>query len=124
MGDLRGLHHGLQLLGSQPGVRVPLQAVRQQAPPLQVLRRRSLTEVRQALRGAYVERGYEAVRVEFELRDTDDPTRKALVVRILEGQPTRIVGIEYEGTPPPRAARVRRALGFSAGAGQNTEPET
>ncbi|MCA9578389.1 MAG: POTRA domain-containing protein [Polyangiales bacterium] len=63
----------------------------------------------------YQERGYERVHVTFELRDTDEPSRKALVVRIDEGTPTRITHIVFEGQAPPPEAHVRRALGIGPG---------
>ena len=63
----------------------------------------------------YRERGYERVSAGFELRDTDDPSRKALVVRIYEGTPTRIARIVFEGEQPPEEAGIARALGLDEG---------
>lgn len=74
-----------------------------------------LAGLRARLARVYQERGYERVRAEFELRDTDEPSRKALVVRIAEGSPTLIARIVFEGEQPPREARVLRALGLDAG---------
>ena len=74
-----------------------------------------LAGLRARLARIYQERGYERVRAEFELRDTDDPSRKALVVRLEEGSPTRIARIVFEGEQPPREAHVERAMGIDAG---------
>lgn len=76
---------------------------------------RGLATLEQRLARVYLERGYERVRVTFELRDTDEPSRKALVVRIDEGAPTRIARIVFEGDQPPPEARALRALGLTRG---------
>jgi outer membrane protein assembly complex protein YaeT len=66
-------------------------------------------------REAYRERGYERVRIETIVRDTDDPTKKVLIVRIAEGEPTRVVRVQFEGEAPPPASGASDALGISVG---------
>ncbi len=67
------------------------------------------------LREVYAQHGYEGTRVTFELRDTDDPARKVLRIRLWEGEPTRILAIVFEGQQPPRGRRVRRLLDVDEG---------
>src|SRR5690606_15981919 len=64
---------------------------------------------------AYVERGYDDARVTLQLRDTDDPTRKVLIVRVDEGEPVRVSRYVYDGPPPPRDVDLPGALGVSEG---------
>ena len=63
----------------------------------------------------YRDRGYEHVEASAIVRDTDDPTRKLLVVRFHEGVPTRIAAIRFSGEAPPRQSRVRASLGVGPG---------
>lgn len=63
----------------------------------------------------YAERGYDRAHLEVELRDTDDPSRKVLLLRVHEGPPTRVRELRFEGDEPPYDARLRRALGISIG---------
>lgn len=76
---------------------------------------RDLTELRTRLIAAYAGHGFEQTSAEFTLRETDDPSRKLLVVTIVEGPPTEISEILFEGDAPPRATGLRRAMGVSTG---------
>jgi len=67
------------------------------------------------IREMYAERGYERAAVHPVLRDTDDPSRKVLLVEIDEGPPTRIVRISYEGRAPPAASGARASLSIDVG---------
>ncbi|MBX3246766.1 MAG: BamA/TamA family outer membrane protein [Myxococcales bacterium] len=66
-------------------------------------------------RALYAERGYEQARLEHELRDTDDPARKVLILRIAEGAPTRIRRVVLDGDPLPARWSTRRTLGVAEG---------
>lgn len=59
-----------------------------------------LPSFEQAVRSAYTERGFLSARVDVRLRDTDDPSRKVLMVDIVEGRPTRITRLEFSGEQP------------------------
>lgn len=63
----------------------------------------------------YAERGHDAARLDVELRDTDDPSRKVLLLRIDEGAPTRVRELRFEGEAPPVVSGLRRALGIAEG---------
>lgn len=63
----------------------------------------------------YAERGHDAARLEVELRDTDDPSRKVLLLRIDEGVPTRVRELRFEGDAPPVTSGLVRALGIGEG---------
>ncbi len=67
------------------------------------------------LKSVYAERGYEAMSADLELRDTDDPARKVMIVRVRENEPTRVLGIRFDGDAPPPGSGVRRAMGLSSG---------
>ena len=68
-----------------------------------------------ALKSAYAERGYERMHAVLELRDTDDPARKVMIVRVTEGEPTRVLGVRFDGDQPPPGSGVRRAMGLGGG---------
>lgn len=63
----------------------------------------------------YHDRGFEQARAFATIRGSDDPTRKLLIVRFDEGEPTRISGIRFDGEPPPRGSEIRSALDLSSG---------
>ncbi|MEZ4248043.1 MAG: POTRA domain-containing protein [Polyangiales bacterium] len=63
----------------------------------------------------YAERGYDRVHLDVELRNTDDPSRKVLLLRIDEGEPTRVRELRFAGDAPPVGSGLRRALGISTG---------
>lgn len=67
------------------------------------------------VRRLYAQRGFEQVRVDAELRDTSDASRKVLVLRIDEGAPTEITQVVFEGDPMPRGSGVLRAMDLDAG---------
>ncbi len=79
------------------------------------IERTRLDRLRRELSELYAQRGYEAMRARFELRDTDDPARKVLRIQLSEGEPTRIVAVVFEGQPPPRGSRVRGLLDVDVG---------
>jgi outer membrane protein assembly factor BamA len=58
----------------------------------------------EAARSAYAERGYARADVEVTLRDTDDPSRKVLIVRVEEGEPVRLRDIRFDGDEPPQGS--------------------
>jgi outer membrane protein assembly complex protein YaeT len=59
-----------------------------------------LPELSRAITAAYAERGYLGASAELNLRDTDVPARKVLMVRVSEGAPTRIEDIRFQGEQP------------------------
>jgi len=67
------------------------------------------------LQASYGERGYERARVAAELRDTDDPARKVLILRIEEGVPSRVLGVLFEGEEPPVHVGLRWEMDFGQG---------
>jgi outer membrane protein insertion porin family len=82
-----------------------------------------LGPIREALKALYAERGYLAAEIDVQLRDTDLASRRVLRIRIVEGEPTRIVNVAFEGEQPPIVTDADRnaglgavaALGFGAG---------
>ncbi|MBW2464458.1 MAG: hypothetical protein JRH11_22610, partial [Deltaproteobacteria bacterium] len=58
--------------------------------------RETLDELIEAASDAYGELGYENVRIDPIVRDTDDPSRKVLRLEIEEGEPTRISRVQFE----------------------------
>lgn len=74
-----------------------------------------LDELPTILQAAYAERGYEAMQVEVELRDTDDPAQKVLILRVTEGEPTRVLAIQFDGDAPPPGSGVLRAIRLDEG---------
>jgi len=77
--------------------------------------RAHLTQARDAALRALVERGYDDAAVEMILRDTDDATRKALVVRVTAGPRTHIGALTVEGDPLPPVRRLTRGLHLDDG---------
>jgi len=72
-------------------------------------------EMEASLRSAYSRRGYESASVGVEvIQSEDDTTTVDLVVRIDEGEPTRIESLAFEGRLGLDEAELRRALGFQA----------
>lgn len=80
-----------------------------------VFERARMDTVARVLVGEYALRGYEQATVEVLLRDTDDPSRKVLVLRLDEGRPTRIREVNFDGDTPPRGSQGRRALELGRG---------
>ncbi len=74
-----------------------------------------LREIADAVAAAYGERGYVNARVRVRLRDTDDPTRKIMRLRIEEGEPLRVIGFVFEQDHPPAEIDLPSALGFAEG---------
>lgn len=64
---------------------------------------------------AYREQGYESVRLEVILRETDDPTRKVLIVRMHEGDPTPVFQVVFDGDQPPSNSLARSTLSIDPG---------
>lgn len=79
------------------------------------IERADLGTLAASLKSVYAERGYERMRAVLELRDTDDPARKVMIVRITENEPTEVLGIRFDGDPPPPGSGVRRAMGLDEG---------
>ena len=74
-----------------------------------------LATMSDSLRSAYSDRGYDRARVRLEVRDTDDPSRKILFIRIAEGDPTTIERIDFQGQSPPPETGVIEALEVGPG---------
>ena len=79
-----------------------------------VLRPDSLDEWRGRLRGAYRDRGFDGAEIDLILRDTDDPSRRLLVVRVDEREPTEIESIVFD-PPLPARTGVHRAMSIGTG---------
>lgn len=75
----------------------------------------ALERVRAQMLQAYAERGYHHVELEIGLRDTDDPTRKVLLIEVEEGAPTRVKRIVVKGDHPLDRAGFYRALAVDVG---------
>lgn len=78
------------------------------------LERDSLTALGQGVDALYAARGYLQTRATLEVLDTDDPFAKVVVVRIVEGRPTNVVGIRFLGEVPA-AAPLRSVLDLDEG---------
>ncbi len=74
-----------------------------------------LPQLSRAVAGLYAEHGYLQAQVDVSLRDTDDPARKVLMVRIEEGAPTRIAAIRFEGDQPLDPVAVLGAMDSAEG---------
>lgn len=74
-----------------------------------------LAALAEAVAAAYVERGYADARITLRLRDTDDPTRKVLRVRVAEGEPVRITRWVFEGDAAPSDVDIPDAVGLEVG---------
>jgi len=64
------------------------------------IERDGLATLERGIDALYAARGYLATRARIDLLDTDDPFAKVLVIRIVEGRPTRIVAIRFLGQNP------------------------
>lgn len=80
------------------------------------LEQRDLAALARAVAEAYAERGYVDARATVRLRDTDDPSRKVLLVDVSEGAPLRVAGYAYDGDPPPAGFDLPGEIGLGAGA--------
>ncbi|MDH5492572.1 MAG: hypothetical protein OEY14_11535, partial [Myxococcales bacterium] len=74
-----------------------------------------LEQLRTRIERAYAERGHESLGLELEVRDTSDRARKVLVLRIREGEPTRIAALRLRGERPPLEARLRSEIDIDVG---------
>ena len=74
-----------------------------------------LPAVKARLGAAYARLGYERVSIAATLRDTDDPARKVLILDVEEGEPTRILGVVFEGETPDESTGVRRSMELGEG---------
>jgi outer membrane protein insertion porin family len=74
-----------------------------------------LVDLQQAALDAYAERGYARAELDVQLRDTDDPSRKVLLVDVREGTPTRLRAIEWSGARRPPDQAGLDALGLGVG---------
>ncbi len=79
------------------------------------LRTERREELKLEVQTLYEQRGYEQASVELLVRDTDDPARKVLIVRVVEGAPTPVGRIVFEGEDPPPESQARDALDFDSG---------
>jgi outer membrane protein insertion porin family len=68
-----------------------------------------------AVENVYREHGYEGARAEIELRETNDPSRVVIVVSMLEGRPTPIAAVLFEGEEPPPRSQALDAFDLEAG---------
>lgn len=64
---------------------------------------------------AYEKRGYYDARIQFVLRDTDEPGIKVVRVEIAEGAPTTLHKVRFRGEQLPRWRGVRRLVGVGLG---------
>ena len=71
-----------------------------------------LSQLADRVAATYAERGYVAALVRVRLRDTDDPTRKVLRVRITENEPLRIAGYDWVLQEPPTDLDLPGAIGI------------
>jgi outer membrane protein assembly complex protein YaeT len=69
-----------------------------------------LPELARSVAKLYAERGYVGAQIEIDLRDTDDPSRKVLMLAIEEGAPTRIRTIRFHGEQPLDPVPVLAAM--------------
>ena len=74
-----------------------------------------LAEAAARVRRAYADRGYLSANVSTSFRATTDPSRKVLMVDILEGAPTRLERITFSGDPPLNPRQVLRVMGVATG---------
>ena len=79
------------------------------------LEQQDLSPLARAVADAYIERGYGDAQVRMRLRDTDDPTRKVLRVRVTEGEPVRIARYDFDGDTPPSDLDMAGAIGLHEG---------
>lgn len=76
----------------------------------------ALPDLARTVAALYAERGYVDARVTVRLLDTDDPSRKVLVVGVEEGEPLRVEELTVEGDELPAQSGARSALGLGPGA--------
>ncbi|MBX3270887.1 MAG: BamA/TamA family outer membrane protein [Sandaracinaceae bacterium] len=74
-----------------------------------------LRRIADAVSEQYAERGYVDALVRVALRDTDDPSRKILRVRVEEREPLRVARYEHLEDAPPSDVDLPGALGLSVG---------
>ena len=81
------------------------------------VRTEQLGELTRRIESAYSEHGYSAARAVLSLRDTDDPSKKVLVVAVREGRPALLRAIRFAGETPEADARalVLSELGLGRG---------
>jgi outer membrane protein assembly factor BamA len=81
------------------------------------LTREQTDELARRVVAAYAEIGFTRALVHTELRDTEDPSRKILGVRVIEGEPARLRAVRFVGERPPEQAtrRLLAALGIGRG---------
>ncbi len=77
---------------------------------------RDLRTLARAVAAEYAERGYADARVTLRLRDTDDPSRKVMLMLVTEGEPLRIASYAYDGDPPPARFDLPGEIGLGVGA--------
>lgn len=64
-----------------------------------------LGELMRRVESAYGERGYASAHASASLRETDDPSRKVLVIDIREGRPALLRAVRFAGEVPEDEAR-------------------
>ena len=69
----------------------------------------------EALRTAYVNNGWDEARVSVQWRETDDPSRRVLIVTVAEGRATTLRRLVLDGVPADADEAVRGALGLAPG---------
>jgi outer membrane protein assembly complex protein YaeT len=74
-----------------------------------------LETLSRSVAAVYAEHGYLGAQIEIGLRDTDDPSRKVLMVHIEEGAPTRIRSIGFAGDQPLDPVAALSAMSSSEG---------
>lgn len=89
-----------------------------QVSPGGEVRRDELGDMINRVTDSYAEHGFPAATVEASLRDTDDATRKVLVVTVREGRPASLARIVFTGDPPPRSlqSEIRDQFNLDLGA--------
>lgn len=75
-----------------------------------------LEPLRQRIADVYAERGYVDARATLTLRDTDDPSRKVMLVEIEEGTPLLIADYVFHGELPPSSVDLPGMIGLGEGA--------
>lgn len=76
---------------------------------------RATAELSERVERAYAERGYLGCQVTVQLRDTDDPAKKVLLVDVDEGPATRVRNVVFEGESPRDPGPVVSAMKVSPG---------
>lgn len=84
--------------------------------PARELQPQDLAGLARTVADSYAERGYVDASVTLRLRDTDDPSRKVLLVEVDEGAPQRVTGYAYEGDSPPARFDLPGEVGLGVGA--------